>query len=293
MTKPSFTRREVLRGLGAAATLPLIGCGDDSADPDAGTDSGSPDGGMDATFDSSFDASNPDASESMWATGGTAAMTDRETYPNPFETPPDSCLSFCASTLGPCLATSPERVDISEGWDGIPVRLALQVVTESCDPIVGSVVEVWHTNQLGVYSGDTGAICNEEEEDRMQSYFRGHLITDDEGRVDFDTVFPGWYPGRAIHIHFRILPGDYDPDPAAATSLISQLFFPDDLVESVFGVEPVYVDMGQPDTTNLTDGVVRGESNLDAYTCDISRLTDGAMMASKRIVVGEACRIGA
>jgi hypothetical protein len=76
-----------------------------------------------------------------WATGGTKSMTDKATYPDPFTDAPDSCLLVAATTEGPCTTTSELlREDVSEGWTGLPVRLALRVVDESCNPLAGATV---------------------------------------------------------------------------------------------------------------------------------------------------------
>jgi len=276
-------------GLAATPVLDALGCGSSVA---PALDGAGADGGMWADGAVGTDG----AASGAWATGGTAAMTGRDAYPDPFESGGGtSCTVTCEATIGPCHAESPERSDVSEGWDGLPVRLALRVVDEACLPVANAIVEIWHTNHAGVYSGATGSICNEAEEDRAAGYFRGYLRTDTDGRVDFDTVFPGWYRGRAVHIHFRVLMGVYDPVDDAAASVVSQLFFDDALVEEIFASEPVYRDYGQPDTTNATDGIIRGETMLAPYVLDVARMSDGAMQASKTIVLrvaSAACTIG-
>lgn len=82
-----------------------------------------------------------------WATGGTASMTDKETYPDPFTGAIDACALVAATTQGPC-TTEDEllREDVSEGWTGLPVRLALRVVDTACNPVAGVTVKIWHTN---------------------------------------------------------------------------------------------------------------------------------------------------
>ena len=80
-----------------------------------------------------------------------------------------------------------------------------------CAPVSGAQVDIWHANASGLYSdvaanGTTG-----------HKYLRGYQVTDADGVADFVTVFPGWYTGRAIHIHFKIRKGDLE--------FTSQLFF--------------------------------------------------------------------
>lgn len=257
---PGLSRRHLLQAAMAGVALPL-GC--------------RPEG-----------ASTP-AARASWATGGTAAMTGRATYPNPFAGASSSCRLTCAATIGPCHTASPERADISDGWDGLPLRLALRVVDEDCRPVRGAIAEVWHTNHRGGYSGDIVQMCTMDEADKAKQFFRGYLRTDDDGRVNFDTTFPGWYRGRAVHIHFRIIRGAYDAADRAEAAVISQLFFPEDVTKQIFANQPLYEDFGQPDTTLGTDNVVGGELDPSPYICDVASLPDGAMLASKTIILAD------
>ena len=220
--------------------------------------------------------------ESDWATGGTASMTDAASYPDPFELPPTSCVLLCETTAGPCTTTNtPTRQDISEGVSGLPVRLALRFVDESCAAIPGASVEIWHTHRKGVYSGQTPspAFCSGgDPQAPLNMSFRGVQVTDSTGRVNFDTCFPGWYPGRAIHIHFRVTFNNQ-------TFATSQLFFDEALTSEIFATHPEYEEFGQPDTTQQTDGVIGGANNLSDYTLDAAQMTDKAMLASKVITI--------
>lgn len=299
-------RRRALRWIGAgllsAPALKLIAC--DTSQPEArdADDTrapGAPEPSEDAQDDevTALDAAGPDTanadtapeettSVSGWATGGTAAMTARASYPNPFAgAGGTSCELQCQTTIGPCHTTSPLRSDISDGWDGLPVRLSLRLVDADCRPLAGSIVEVWHTNPAGVYSGRINPMCNSAEADRAAQYFRGYQVSDADGRVDFDTCLPGWYRGRVVHIHYRVMSGAYDAADSAAAVVVSQLFFASDLVASIFDREPIYADFGQPDTTLATDNVIGGERDLDRYLLDTTRASDGAMIASKTLVV--------
>lgn len=147
-----------------------------------------------------------------WATGGTVSMTDKESYPEPFPGALASCVLVASTTDGPCTTESDlDREDVSESWTGLPVRLALKVANDACEPIAGAVVKIWHTNIEGIYSGATprAALCSGNNQDYIAAnFFRGVRTTGDDGVVFFDTCFPGWYGGRAIHIHFQVKNGD-------------------------------------------------------------------------------------
>ena len=79
------------------------------------------------------------AAAETWASGGTAAIIDPTSYPDPFADPVDVCAFVATTTAGPC-TTEDEllREDVSEGWTGLPVRLALRVVDTSCNPLSGT-----------------------------------------------------------------------------------------------------------------------------------------------------------
>ncbi|MGZ3424440.1 MAG: protocatechuate 3,4-dioxygenase, partial [Polyangiales bacterium] len=121
---------------------------------------------------------------------------------------------------------------------------------------------------MGSYSGDTPnpSMCLKLAADSAKHYFRGVQTTDANGRVDFDTCFPGWYRGRAIHIHFTVMLGD--------KSYTSQLVFDQSLVTEIFDSHVDYKTFGQPDMPNATDMVVG--SDVAAHLLTTARMTDGA-----------------
>jgi protocatechuate 3,4-dioxygenase beta subunit len=105
------------------------------------------------------------------------------------------------------------RPDTSNGslQEGVLLRLILQVYDvddtngdsiSSCSPLKDARVDIWHSNSQGVYSGvqDAGTAEND--------FQRGYQMTDTNGTVQFTTIYPGWYEGRAIHIHIKVR--DYD-----------------------------------------------------------------------------------
>jgi protocatechuate 3,4-dioxygenase beta subunit len=83
-------------------------------------------------------------------------MTAKDCYPDPFAAGMMTCALLGATTQGPCTSDTIERQDISEGFSGLPVRLALKFVhADTCEPVEGAVVQIWHTQRTGVYSGVT------------------------------------------------------------------------------------------------------------------------------------------
>lgn len=223
------------------------------------------------------------AAAETWASGGTAAIIDPTSYPDPFADPVDVCALVATTTAGPC-TTEDEllREDVSEGWTGLPVRLALRVVDTSCNPLSGVVVKIWHTNLEGSYSGETpnNGMCLKDQSYASSDFFRGIQRTDGDGRVFFNTCFPGWYRGRAVHIHFQVKDG-------SQTYRTSQLFFPEDVTEDVFANHGEYLGYGQPDTVFSNDNIVSAipTAQRDRHILTVARMTDGVMLASKTVTV--------
>lgn len=126
---------------------------------------------------------------------------------------------------------------------GVPLNLILNIVNVSnqCAPILTAMVYVWHCDKDGSGYNQSGADL------RGQTFLRGVQTTDTSGRVTFNTIYPGWYPGRATHIHFRVYSG-------LALQATSQLAFPSATTSAVYST-PLYVAKGQNPTTPSSDGI--------------------------------------
>ncbi|MGZ9160243.1 MAG: dioxygenase family protein [Candidatus Limnocylindrales bacterium] len=118
-----------------------------------------------------------------------------------------------------------------------------QVDGTACAPLEGVIVDVWHCDALGTYSGVEGSTGTD--------FLRGHQRTDANGTATFSTVYPGWYSGRAVHIHFKIRT---EPDADVGFEFTSQLFFDDDLSRQVFATG-LYATKGAQDVPNASDGI--------------------------------------
>ena len=96
-----------------------------------------------------------------------------------------------------------------------------------------------------------------------QKFLRGYQVTDANGVAGFTTIYPGWYPGRAIHIHFKVRS---DPSSSSGFEFTSQLFFDDELTDQVHAQQP-YAAKGQRTRRNSGDGIYatgRGRAGLTA-----------------------------
>lgn len=223
-------------------------------------------------------------STAQWATGGTRAISAAARAIEPFAQDARLCTLTCEATIGPCHTTSPQRVDVSDGWDGLPLHMVLRVLDTQCQPVADALVEIWHTNYTGGYSGQIVQMCNNNAADLGQQFFRGYQRTDVRGIVRFDSCYPGWYRGRANHVHLRILKGAYDADDRAQAWAITQLLFPDALNQSIFAKQPLYQAKGQPDTTAHTDNVMGAETDKSPYLFEVCNV-GGVMVASKTLTI--------
>jgi protocatechuate 3,4-dioxygenase beta subunit len=110
-----------------------------------------------------------------------------------------ACILAPEQALGPYhLDEALVRRDIREGRTGVPLELRLTLLdARTCRPLKNAAVDVWHCDAAGVYSG-FGAGGD------SHSFLRGIQLTADDGSAQFDTIFPGCYPGRTNHIHFQV-----------------------------------------------------------------------------------------
>jgi protocatechuate 3,4-dioxygenase beta subunit len=158
-----------------------------------------------------------------------------------------TCRPLPEKTAGPFpLDRQLDRRVITENSSGRPLRLGLRVVDERCRPIGGAAVEVWHCDATGDYSafadGNGG-----KDAGPGTTFLRGTQTAGDDGIVEFTSIYPGWYRGRAVHVHLRVHRDD-------RTVLTSQLFFPDAYTDAVYASAP-YARFGLPDTRNAQDSI--------------------------------------
>ena len=224
-----LTRREVLALMGSVSVAAAVAACAPGSSSATGTAS---------TAGSSVAASATSGSASATADAAASAIP--------------TCVVVPELTEGPYYVdTNLERSDIRPNTDdgavseGATLELAWvvsQVDGNACVPLEGVIVDVWHCDALGVYSGVQG---------NGGDFLRGVQRTDANGRAAFTTVYPGWYSGRAVHIHFKIRT---DPDADAGFEATSQLFFDDAISEAVF-TTGVYAEKGAQDVQNDQDGI--------------------------------------
>jgi protocatechuate 3,4-dioxygenase beta subunit len=185
-----------------------------------------------------------------------------------------SCVARPEQTEGPYfsdekLNRSDIRSDPSDGSvkPGVPLRLTFHVsriAGASCSPLSSAVVDVWQCDALGAYSDVRD--MNAGFDTRGKKFLRGYQTTDATGVAEFLTIYPGWYPGRAVHIHFNIR---NDPASRRAQEFVSQLYFDESITDQVHKQSP-YNGKGYRTTTNDKDFSLRrgGKQLIPTMTKD-------------------------
>ena len=152
-----------------------------------------------------------------------------------------ACVLTPEATEGPFyLDLDKVRSDITEGKDGTPLDLKITVVDATgCTPIKDAAIDVWHCDAGGVYSGfgqagaggPGGGPGGGQSTTDDQTFLRGTQVTDANGLGEFRTIYPGWYRGRAVHIHMKVHVG-------GSVVHTGQLFFDDGLTDQVYQSAP-------------------------------------------------------
>jgi protocatechuate 3,4-dioxygenase beta subunit len=236
-TRP-LTRREALAALGAAGlAAAAAACGGSPTDPTS--------------------ISSSTGTTSGGTTSSTCSITPEETA-GPY---PDR--------LGMINNPAYYRQDITEGKAGLPLALTLTVVNakSNCAPISGATVEIWQCDAAGNYS--------EYSNSAGQTFLRGLQKTDASGVATFKTIYPGWYQGRATHIHVEVF--------VNGTSVkTTQIAFPESISASVYRTG-AYASKGQSTTSNSGDMVFA--DGVDHELATISGDTTNGMNGALTIVV--------
>ncbi|XP_054155493.1 uncharacterized protein LOC128953966 [Oppia nitens] len=151
------------------------------------------------------------------------------------------------------------RRDIREDRQGLPFRLKLTITdVNSCEPLRNVSVDIWQCDASGKYSGYIGhrptSVQHAQPTDNT-TFLRGVQITDDNGRAEFNTIFPGWYGGRTTHIHIQTHMG-------GKTVYTGQLYFTDKLVNRIARMQPYNMTTGHRNT-NEGDYIFRRDSGND------------------------------
>jgi protocatechuate 3,4-dioxygenase beta subunit len=229
--------------------------GDDNS---TSTEDGDESSSMESSDDESESTTSEDSSasssdESTTSDSTSESSTDTSSDTDSDDDIPGSCTLYPEQQEGPYYDNRPvmTRQDISEGLEGIPLSVEMRIVrADGCTPIVGANIDIWHADVRGVYSEYPNMLGGVDASN--DTFLRGRQATDKNGWVRFRSIFPGWYPGRTTHIHFKVwLSGSME--------ITSQMYFPEDKTAEIYKTAP-YDDHGPKDTSNASDGVIQQDS---------------------------------
>lgn len=160
-----------------------------------------------------------------------------------------------------------QRTTIADGKTGLPLNIKIVVknVNNSCAVLANVVVDIWHCDKDGYYSGYTNTGYLGTQNNSSLVFCRGRQISDSNGEVSFVSIYPGWYSGRCIHIHVQVY-------VSSTLKLTSQIAFPD-AINSVVCNTSLYLMHGQPDTTNTTDSII--SNSLDNELATVTANSSG------------------
>jgi protocatechuate 3,4-dioxygenase beta subunit len=172
----------------------------------------------------------------------------------------ENCEISPRETRGPFPIKTPAelvRANIIGDRKGVAllINLKVQSQSESCGNLSGVNVDVWHCDAQGYYS-EYGGNRLQQKDLSNEHFLRGRQTTNENGEVSFISIFPGWYPGRAPHIHLDVVKdGDI--------ILTTQIAFPEAITSEVYASSGY---RGKEDTPNERDGIFRG--SLDGNMAD-------------------------
>lgn len=190
-----------------------------------------------------------------------------------------NCVLTPSSDEGPYfvdehLLRSDVRADAAGGEPepGASLTLDLRVVNAegNCPPVEGAHMDIWHCNALGIYSDESG------EGTLGRTFLRGCQVTDTDGGVRFTTIFPGWYAGRAVHIHLKVR---LLQNERVTYDFTTQLFFEEDLVHKIYATNSPYDTRGKPEVANKDDYIYRVDGpDLMVPVIEDSNRLNGSMV---------------
>jgi protocatechuate 3,4-dioxygenase beta subunit len=238
-----WDRRDVLALFGAAGAAVIVSaCGGGDGDDPTETATSQP--SEDATTPASTRTATQPAASSTTA-GATTVVPNCVATPELTEGP-----YFVDEMLDRSdIRSDPQTGAVSEGAELLLAFNVFAVTGSTCAPIQDAMVDVWHCDAAGVYSGVSDPGFNTQG----QKFLRGFQRTDEGGHVEFTTVYPGWYQGRAVHIHFKVRGTN---DAGQDYEFTSQLFFDEAMTDVVHAEQP-YAEKGKRTLLNEGDNIYR------------------------------------
>ena len=188
----------------------------------------------------------------------------------PWEAVPGSSVTDCnltsSETAGPFPTKTPGTLVIKDirgdrAGIGMQVQITIKNKNNGCAPLAGAFVDIWHCDADGNYS-EYGGTGMQAANHSNAHFLRGRQVTDANGQVTLMSIFPGWYPGRAVHIHVHVF------DAKGKSLLVTQIAFPAAVCDALFTSSTQHYNKGKADTSNERDNVFR-----DGFTNELAVVT--------------------
>ncbi|KAL4956372.1 Intradiol ring-cleavage dioxygenase [Aspergillus filifer] len=219
-------------------------------------------------------------------------LAERNVYPTIQNT---TCVLAPETIWGPYgIDGELHRHDVRENQKGIDLYLDIGVIdVETCEPLPDAYLTIWSCNATGTYSSYTGIdpdtaelldgwTKNDEGTTDNETFLRGITKTDAEGISEFLTIFPGYYTSRTTHIHVTVQTNVTDDETSystAAVQHIGQLFFDEDLLNTVYQEEPYVQHLATLNRTTNAEDSVLSTSSIGGYSPIISTALLGETIA--------------
>jgi protocatechuate 3,4-dioxygenase beta subunit len=202
-----------------------------------------------------------------------------------------NCVLTADATDGPFFVRSAIRSDIRDGKPGKEFKLRLKLSNASdCTPVRDATVEIWHCDADGIYSGYPEDMSRDiwstlrfvnfsdahVEPVNEKRFLRGAQVTDSDGVCEFTTILPGWYEGRAPHIHMKVFAGD-------RAVFSTQLFMNEELTKRVYTALEPYSKYGDSPFNMKNDIVISEMKEHTGVLLDPVWNDSGPLVASAKI----------
>ncbi len=174
-----------------------------------------------------------------------------------------------SETKGPFPIKTPSELvqsNIVSDRKGIALLINFKILNINTNtPLAGAKIDLWHCDAEGYYS-EYGGSGMQSVDFTNAHFLRGRQTTDANGEVNFISIYPGWYRGRAPHLHVEIL------DNNSRSLLVTQVAFPEDISGKVYTQSPY---KGQADTSNTGDNVFVDSLSANMANSVTGNNTDG------------------
>ncbi|MCF0065705.1 intradiol ring-cleavage dioxygenase [Dyadobacter chenwenxiniae] len=174
-----------------------------------------------------------------------------------------TCTVTASETAGPFPTKTPGSLvtnDITSDREGtkLSIKITIQNLNKSCEGLPDALVDIWHCDAGGNYSEYGGSGMQSTNYTHVH-FLRGRQTTDANGLVTFTSIYPGWYSGRAPHIHVHVY------NASGKSLLVTQIAFPEAISKVVYA-QGVYASHGQADTSNARDNVFSDGTSTEMPT---------------------------